>query len=60
MKIIRKPVDTVVKQLQSKRYHVKMQDNKKAYNRGRSKKEFRAAVKDSVRKETDHFQYLAA
>jgi hypothetical protein len=60
MKIIRKPVDTVVKQLQSKRYHVKMQDNKKAYNRGRSKKEFRAAVNDSVRKETDHFQYLAA
>lgn len=34
MKINKKPIDTVVKQLQSKRYHVKTQDNKKAYNRG--------------------------
>ena len=60
MKIIRKPVDTVVKQLQSKRYHVKIQDNKKAYNRGRSKKEFRAAINDSARKDADHFLHLAA
>ncbi|MGK0178940.1 MAG: hypothetical protein ACI8PD_000728, partial [Nitrospinales bacterium] len=43
MKIIKKPIDTVVKQLQSKRYHVKIQDNKKAYKRGKFKKEFRAA-----------------
>ena len=41
MKIIKKPVDFVVKQLQSKRYHVKKQDNKKAYDRERAKKEFR-------------------
>jgi len=60
MKIIKKPIDTVVKQLQSKRYHVKMQDNKKAYNRGKSKKEFRVAVNDSIRKETDRYLHLAA
>lgn len=58
MKIIKKPVDFVVKQLQSKRYHVKKQDNKKAYNRERSKKEFRNDLNDSVRK--DHFPQLAA
>ncbi len=51
MKIIKKPIDFVVKQLQSKRYHVKKQDNKKAYDRERSKKEFRAALNDSVRKD---------
>jgi hypothetical protein len=50
MKIIKKPVDFVVKQLQSKRYHVKKQDNKKAYDRARAKKEFRTALDDSVRK----------
>ncbi len=60
MKIIKKPIDTVVKQLQSKRYHVKMQDNKKAYNRGNAKKEFRVAVNDSARKDADRFLYLAA
>lgn len=50
MKIIKKPVDFVVKQLQSKRYHVKKQDNKKAYDRERAKKEFRTELNDSVRK----------
>ncbi len=60
MKVIKKPIDTVVKQLQSKRYHVKVQDNKKAYSRGKSKKEFRAAVNDSAGKDADRFQYLAA
>ena len=58
MKIIKKPIDFVVKQLQSKRYHVKKQDNKKAYNRERAKKEFRNDLNDSVRK--DHFPLLAA
>ena len=58
MKIIKKPVDFVVKQLQSKRYHVKKQDNKKAYNRESAKKEFRNELNDSVRK--DHFSQLAA
>ena len=58
MKIIRKPVDFVVKQLQSKRFHVKRQDNKKAYNRERAKKEFRNELNDSVRK--DHSPHLAA
>ena len=51
MKIIKKPVDFVVKQLQSKRYHVKKQDNKKAYNRENAKKEFRTVINDSVRKD---------
>ncbi|MBT5471817.1 MAG: hypothetical protein HOK41_14540 [Nitrospina sp.] len=60
MKIIKKPIDTVVKQLQSKRYHVKTQDNKKAYSRGRAKKEFRSVLKDSVGKEVKHLQSLAA
>jgi hypothetical protein len=60
MKIIKKPIDTVVKQLQSKRYHVKTQDNKKAYNRGRSKKEFRTALKDSVRNDPHRFKHMAA
>ena len=60
MKIIKKPIDTVVKQLQSKRYHVKTQDNKKAYNRGNVKKEFRAVINDSVRKDADRFLQLAA
>jgi len=60
MKIKKKPVDTVVKQLQSKRYHVKMQDNKKAYNRGNAKKEFRAVINDSVRKDADRLLQLAA
>jgi len=58
MKIIKKPVDFVVKQLQSKRYHVKKQDNKKAYNRENAKKEFRNDLNDSVRK--DRFPLLAA
>ena len=58
MKIIKKPVDFVVKQLQSKRYHVKKQDNKKAYNRENAKKEFRNDLNDSVRK--DRFPQLAA
>jgi len=58
MKIIKKPVDFVVKQLQSKRYHVKKQDNKKAYDRERAKKEFRTALNDSVVK--DRFSQLAA
>jgi len=60
MKINKKPIDTVVKQLQSKRYHVKTQDNKKAYNRGNAKKEFRAVINDSVRKDADRFLQLAA
>lgn len=60
MKINKNPIDTVVKQLQSKRYHVKTQDNKKAYNRGKAKKEFRAAVNDSASKDADRFFYLAA
>jgi len=58
MKIIKKPIDFVVKQLQSKRYHVKKQDNKKAYNRERAKKEFRNDLNDSVRK--DRFMTSAA
>lgn len=58
MKIIKKPIDFVVKQLQSKRYHVKKQDNKKAYNRENAKKEFRNDLNDSVRK--DRFPQLAA
>ena len=58
MKIIKKPIDFVVKQLQSKRYHVKTQDNKKAYNRENAKKEFRNDLNDSVRK--DRFPLLAA
>lgn len=58
MKIIKKPIDFVVKQLQSKRYYVKKQDNKKAYNRERAKKEFRNDLNDSVRK--DRFPHLAA
>jgi hypothetical protein len=58
MKIIKKPADFVVKQLQSKRYHVKKQDNKKAYNRESAKKEFRSDLNDSVRK--DCFPLLAA
>ncbi|MBC8282335.1 MAG: hypothetical protein H8E32_00845 [Nitrospinae bacterium] len=60
MKIKKKPVDTVVKQLQSKRYHMKTQDNKKAYNREKAKKEFRAVINDSVRKDTERFLQLAA
>lgn len=60
MKIIRKPIDTIVKQLQSKRYHVKTQDNKKAYKRGQAKKEFRAVLNDSAGKEADRFLHLAA
>ncbi len=58
MKIIKKPIDYVLKQLQSKRYHVKKQDNKKAYDRERSRKEFRNDLNDSVRK--DRFPLLAA
>ncbi|MEK9629137.1 MAG: hypothetical protein VW455_08945 [Nitrospinota bacterium] len=60
MKIKKKPVDTVVKQLQSKRYHVKVQDNKKAYNRGNAKKEFRTALDDASRKEADRTLPIAA
>ncbi len=60
MKIIKKPIDTVVKQLQSKRYHVKTQDNKKAYQRGRAKKEFRAVLNDSVGKDINGIKFLAA
>lgn len=60
MKAIKKPIDYVVKQLQSKRYHVKKQDNKKAYDRERAKKEFRAFLNDSARKEADRFLSLAA
>jgi hypothetical protein len=60
MKINKKPIDIVVKQLQSKRYHVKTQDNKKAYKRGNSKKEFRVVINDFGRKDTDHFLKLAA
>jgi hypothetical protein len=60
MKINKKPIDTVVKQLQSKRYHVKTQDNKKAYKRGNAKKEFRAVINDFGRKDADHFLKLAA
>jgi|GEM_PF-5555606 len=51
MKILKKPLDTVVKQLQSKRYHVKKQDNKKAYERAKQRKETRRAIDDS------HFHY---
>ena len=51
MKTIKKQVDFVVKQLQSKRYHVKKQDNKKTYDRERAKKEFRTALNDSVIKD---------
>jgi hypothetical protein len=40
MKLINKPIDHVVKQLQSKRFHLKRQDNKKKYNRDRSKQLF--------------------
>jgi hypothetical protein len=58
MKIIKKPIDYVLNQLQSKRYHVKKQDNKKAYDRERSRKEFRNDLNDSVRK--DRFPLLAA
>ncbi len=32
-----KPIDHVLKQLQSKRFHVKRQDNKKRYDRNRAK-----------------------
>lgn len=60
MKIKKKPINPVVKQLQSKRYHVKTQDNKKAYNRGNAKKEFRAVLNDAARKDTDRFLQLAA
>ena len=60
MKIKRKPVDTVVKQLQSKRYHVKTQDNKKAYDRGRAKKEFRSVLNDSAGTEANRSLHLAA
>ncbi len=59
MKINKKPVDTVVKQLQSKRYHVKTQDNKKAYNRGNVKKELKAVLNDSVGKDTNNVKFLA-
>jgi len=32
-----KPIDYVFKQLQSKRFHVKRQENKKRYDRNRAK-----------------------
>lgn len=34
-----KPIDHVLKQLQSKRFHVKRQDNKKRYDRNRAKEQ---------------------
>jgi len=60
MEIRRKPINFVAKQLQSKRYHVKKQDNKKAYNRERAKKEFRKDIKDAVSKETFSAWFLKA
>jgi hypothetical protein len=60
MEISKKPINFVAKQLQSKRYHVKKQDNKKAYNRERAKKEFRKDIKDTVRKETFSAWFLKA
>jgi hypothetical protein len=60
MEIRKKPINFVAKQLQSKRYHVKKQDNKKAYNRERAKKEFRKDIKDTVRKETFNPWFLKA
>jgi len=60
MEIRKKPINFVAKQLQSKRYHVKRQDNKKAYNRERAKKEFRKDLKDTVRKETFNPRFLKA
>ncbi len=39
MKNLKKPLDHVAKQLQSKRYHIKKQENKKAYDRARMRKE---------------------
>ena len=60
MEIRKKPINFVAKQLQSKRYHVKKQDNKKAYNRERAKKEFRKDIKDTVRKETFSVWFLKA
>ncbi|GEM_PF-2898873 len=58
MTIERKPINFVAKQLQSKRYHVKKQDNKRAYNRERAKKEFRKDLKDIIRKETTTNRFL--
>jgi hypothetical protein len=60
MKVIKKPIDYAVKQLQSKRYHVKKQDNKKAYDRERAKKAFGNDLNNSVSKEADRFPLLAA
>ncbi len=40
----RVPADHVVKQLQSKRFHVKVQGNKKGYARSRAKKNFRKEI----------------
>ncbi|PIQ99333.1 MAG: hypothetical protein COV66_12195 [Nitrospinae bacterium CG11_big_fil_rev_8_21_14_0_20_45_15] len=47
MKILKKPLDYVVKQLQSKRFHVKKQENRKAYDRTKIRKEARKLLDDS-------------
>jgi hypothetical protein len=47
MKILKKPLDYVVKQLQSKRFHVKKQENRKAYDRMKTRKEARKLLDDS-------------
>lgn len=60
METRKKPINFVAKQLQSKRYHVKKQDNKKAYSRERVKKEFRKELKETVRKETNANWFLKA
>jgi len=47
MKILKKPLDHVAKQLQSKRFHVKKQENKKVYDRMKFRKEARKSLDDS-------------
>jgi hypothetical protein len=47
MKILKKPLDYVVKQLQSKRFHVKSQKNRKAYDRMKIRKEIKKSLDES-------------
>ncbi len=60
MEVRKKPINFVAKQLQSKRYHVKKQDNKKAYKRDRMKQEFRQELKDIAGKEININCFLKA